>query len=82
MRTNGSLAAATRTAPAEQAERSLLTVEEVAELLHVPPSWVYDHTRRRAINRIPGFRLGKYWRFRQADVLEWIECQSSGGLTR
>jgi len=56
----------------------LLTIEEVAELLSVPVSWVYGRTRRRAINRIPGFRLGKYWRFRETDVLAWIERQKSG----
>jgi len=56
----------------------LLTIEEVAELLHVPVSWVYGKTRRRTMNRIPGFRLGKYWRFREADVLAWIERQRIG----
>ena len=59
------------------AER-LLTIEEVAELLRVPLSWVYDRTRRRAGQRIPGFKLGKYWRFREADVLAWIERQRVG----
>ncbi|HEX2713684.1 MAG TPA: helix-turn-helix domain-containing protein [Candidatus Acidoferrales bacterium] len=58
---------------------TLLTVEEVAGLLHVPPSWVYERTRRRAADRIPGFRLGKYWRFREADVLAWLERQRAGG---
>lgn len=58
---------------------SLLTVEEVAELLKVPVSWVYERTRRRSIDRIPGFRLGKYWRFREADVLAWINRQRVGG---
>jgi excisionase family DNA binding protein len=56
----------------------LLTVEEVAELLHLPVSWVYGKTRRRSMDRIPGFRLGKYWRFREADVLAWIERQRVG----
>ncbi|MCI0724360.1 MAG: helix-turn-helix domain-containing protein [Acidobacteria bacterium] len=56
----------------------LLTLEEVAELLKVPPSWVYSHTRRRALDRIPGFRLGKYWRFRESDVLVWLERQRVG----
>lgn len=60
----------------ETVERTrLLTVEQVADLLHVPPSWVYGHTRRRAQDRIPGFRLGKYWRFSEADVLTWVERQ-------
>ena len=57
----------------------LLTVEELAELLQVPASWVYGHTRRRSMNRIPGFRLGKYWRFREADVLAWLERQKANG---
>lgn len=61
-----------------QNANSLLTVEEVAEILHVPPSWVYERTRRRASDRIPGFRLGKYWRFREADVTAWIERQQVG----
>jgi len=58
---------------------SLLTVEEVAELLNVPASWVYERTRQRSKDRIPGFRLGKYWRFREADVLAWIDRQRAGG---
>jgi len=58
--------------------RALLTVEEVAELLRVPLSWVYERTRNRSLDRIPGFRLGKYWRFREADVLAWLDRQRSG----
>jgi excisionase family DNA binding protein len=58
---------------------SLLTVEEVAELLKVPVSWVYDRTRSRGLNRIPGFRLGKYWRFQESEVLAWLERQRCGG---
>jgi len=62
-----------------QARRSLLSVGEVAELLQVPVSWVYDRTRSRGVNRIPGFRLGKYWRFEEREVLAWLERQRSGG---
>jgi excisionase family DNA binding protein len=61
-----------------QLRRSLLSVEEVAELLHVPVSWVYERTRSRGVNRIPGFRLGKYWRFDEAEVFAWVERQRSG----
>jgi excisionase family DNA binding protein len=57
---------------------ALLTVEEVAELLKVPVSWVYERTRRRSSDRIPGFRLGKYWRFRGKDVIAWLERQGAG----
>jgi excisionase family DNA binding protein len=58
-----------------QERNELLTVKEVAELLRVPVSWVYDRTRKRSLDRLPGIRLGKYWRFRQREVLAWIESQ-------
>ena len=56
-------------------EETLLTVNEVAVILKVPPSWVYEHTRERSRDRIPGFRIGKYWRFTEADVLAWLEAK-------
>ena len=62
-----------------RAERSrLLTIKEVAELLCVPVSWVYGRTRRRALERLPGYRLGKYWRFSEDEVLAWVKCQHGG----
>ncbi len=67
--------------PTGLASERLLSVEEVAELLQVPVSWVYERTRKRSLERIPGFRLGKYWRFRPEDVLGWLERQRSGGRT-
>lgn len=51
----------------------LLTVHEVADLLQVPVSWVYGRTRKRSIDRLPGYRLGKYWRFDREQVLAWVE---------
>ncbi len=53
----------------------LLTVREVAELLKVPTSWVYGHTRRRTPDRLPHLRLGKYLRFRESDLLDWLNHQ-------
>lgn len=52
---------------------SLLTVEDVADMLKLPVTWVYERTRRRGIGRLPGFRLGKYWRFRRDEILAWLE---------
>lgn len=57
----------------------LMTVGEIAAYLKVPVTWVYERTRRRGVERIPGFRLGKYWRFQLSDVLAWIERQRGGG---
>ena len=44
----------------------LLTVDEVAGLLKVSRSWVYEHTRARATprgERLPYIKIGKYVRF-------------------
>jgi excisionase family DNA binding protein len=56
-------------------ENHLLTISEVAKLLQVPVSWVYEQTRRRCPGRIPGFRLGKYWRFSSEDVTAWLAAK-------
>jgi excisionase family DNA binding protein len=61
---------------------TLLTVEDVAELLRVPVSWVYERTRLGGVDRLPGFRLGKYWRFREAEVINWLERQRAGGRSQ
>src|SRR5712664_964069 len=67
-------------APARDArdERHLPNVHEVAELLQVPVSWVYGRLRKRSLERLPGYRLGKYWRFRKNEVLAWVDCHSGG----
>jgi excisionase family DNA binding protein len=61
--------------PGPLERNELLTIKEVAALLRVPVSWVYDRTRKRSLDRLPGIRLGKYWRFREAEVLAWVESQ-------
>jgi len=60
------------TAGEKHNQTRLLTVHEVADLLQVPVSWVYGRTRRRSAERLPGYRLGKYWRFEKAEVLDWV----------
>jgi excisionase family DNA binding protein len=49
----------------------LMTVADIARVLHVPVSWVYQRTRRRGKERIPHIKLGKYLRFEIAAVREW-----------
>ena len=50
----------------------LLTVRQVAELLQVPLSWVYGCMRKRSLEQLPAYRLGKYWRFDRGEVLAWV----------
>jgi len=70
-------AASTRAATGGR-EGSLLTIQQVAEILHVPVSWVYGRTRKRSTERLPGIRLGKYWRFREDETHAWVENQRGG----
>ena len=53
----------------------LSTVDEVADLLQVPRSWVYQRTRRRGADQLPHIKLGKYIRFEEDAVLAWLEHQ-------
>ncbi len=56
----------------------LLTVGEVAELLRVPRSWVYERTRKRGLERLPHLKLGKYLRFEEGAVREFLGQQREG----
>jgi len=51
----------------------LMTVDEIAALLKVPVSWVYERCRRRGIDKIPHLKLGKYLRFSVPEVRAWME---------
>ncbi len=55
--------------------QELLTVEEVAALLKVSKSWVYEHTRSRGVprsERLPYVKVGKYVRFDARQVREFL----------
>ena len=51
-----------------------LTIEDLSLLLQVPKSWIYERTRR---NQIPFKKLGKYLRFDQLEVENWISKDRS-----
>jgi hypothetical protein len=57
----------------------LLTVEDVAAVLKVSPSWVYEHTRSRGAartERLPYIKIGKYKRFAPRAVREFRQRRS------
>lgn len=58
---------------------SLLTAAEVAELLGVPKSWVYEQSRAA---RIPTVTLGRYRRYRREAIEAWVEELEAGGPGR
>ena len=53
----------------------LLTVNDAARFLHVTVSWVYEHTRDDAEDRLPFVKLGKYVRFDRTDLREFIDAK-------
>ena len=53
----------------------LMTVSEIAALLKVPVSWVYERTRRPGIEKIPHVKLGKYLRFSVREIKTWLMQQ-------
>ncbi len=59
----------------DAAADQLLTLEEVAAMLKVPRSWIYERTRRKLI---PHVKLGKYLRFPRAALSEWIHRAGRG----
>lgn len=53
-------------------DTEFLTVEEVAEYLRLPLSTVYKLAQDK---KLPGFKVGKHWRFRKETFQEWIKDQ-------
>jgi excisionase family DNA binding protein len=53
-------------------DSEFLTAEEVAEYLRLPLSTVYKLVQDK---RLPGFKVGKHWRFRKDSIEKWIDDQ-------
>jgi excisionase family DNA binding protein len=62
---------------ASAASRSLVNAQEVAELLGVPASWVYEQSRR---GKIPTVTLGRHRRYRLEAIQQWVETLEAQDL--
>lgn len=49
---------------------SLMTVKDVAKYLKVEESTIYTWAKD---GRIPGIKLGHFWRFKKDDIDRWLE---------
>ncbi len=66
-------------------EEALMTVGEVARLLRVPVSWVYERCREGTPHPLPHLKLGKYLCFSRAALFAYIDGLrrgDSGGRIR
>ena len=58
-------------------ESEFLTAEEVAEYLRLPLSTIYKLVQEK---RLPGFKVGKHWRFRRETFRKWIAIQENASI--
>jgi excisionase family DNA binding protein len=55
---------------------SLLRADQVAEVLNVRPSWVYDAVRTGSL---PCVRVGRHIRFTREMLATWLAAQTESG---
>lgn len=58
-------------------DSEFLTAEEVAEYLRLPLSTVYKFVQDK---RLPGFKVGKHWRFRKETIIQWTKDREKDAL--
>jgi len=59
--------------------KEFLNVQELAEKLKVPVSWIYDRTRNGSTDQLPHYKVGKYIRFSEEEVLNYLESKCVAG---
>ena len=60
----------------QSAMQDLLTAEELANKLKVPLSWIYDRTRQSGPEKLPHYKLGKYLRFSEDEIIGYLRIRS------
>ncbi len=53
------------------------TAEEVSAYLRIPQSTIYKLAQDKVL---PGFKVGKHWRFRRDTIINWIKIQEGNSL--
>ena len=56
-------------------DSELFTVQEAAQFLKVPVSWIYEHVRAESHDRLPAVKIGKYLRFDARDLRAWLDAK-------
>jgi excisionase family DNA binding protein len=66
----------------DRIDDALLTVQDAARFLNVTASWIYEHVRDGAEDRLPVVKLGKYLRFDQRDLRDYIDAKREASRMR
>lgn len=56
-----------------------MTAEEVAKYMRLPQSTVYKLVQE---GKLPGFKVGRHWRFRQETIAKWVQDQEQAAILR
>lgn len=56
-------------------DRALLSAEDAASFLQVKVSWIYEHARPKASDRLPVIKVGKYLRFDRRDLHAYVAAK-------
>lgn len=56
----------------DKPQQNIITVDELATLLGVHRITVYRHLKE---SKLPGFKIGRVWRFNREEVSHWIAQQ-------
>ena len=62
----------------EQGTKALATAQELAAILKVPVSWIYQRTRLGP-EALPFIRVGRYVRFDPQQVIAFLEAKGRTG---
>jgi excisionase family DNA binding protein len=54
--------------------QNLIGIKTMAEMLDVPESWIYSRTRT---GEIPHYKVGKYVKFNESEVMEWLKVKQT-----
>ena len=54
----------------------MVTPEELAKLLKVPMSWIYDRTRKSGPDKLPFYKMGRYLRFSVLEIEDYLRQRS------
>ncbi|MEQ6389942.1 helix-turn-helix domain-containing protein [Bacillaceae bacterium S4-13-58] len=56
-------------------EREIMTISQVAEYLQLSEMTTYKLVQE---GKLPGFKIGRHWRVKKDDLLEYIEKLKKG----
>lgn len=60
-------------------ENGFFTVRELAKYLRMKPVTIYKHATH---GKLPGFKVGSYWRFKKETIDLWIAEQENKSKNR